>query len=260
MTAAVCSAAAKWLWSAASAGCRCWRRLCGRRWRGDGRRCGRRGSGCPHDDGRWGRHHDAGHRPRCLDEGRSARRLFGCAAPRAAPLPRVIGSGWTVVVVVVPVIAEASLRIAMTAPVPTSTMAANTPAVTSSGRYHARPLVVRRARAVLRVRSRTRGRAALRPAGASESVATTANVGNIVDLRPGQCAQGARPEAAQRRRRVRLSSSGLRTARRAAPRAAVSSGCGVVITGTRSCSDSAVVTAGMLAPPPTEATAARSAG
>ena len=48
----------------------------------------------------------------------------------------VIGSGRTVVVVVVPVIAAASLRIAMMAPVPTNTMAAKIPAVTSSGRYH----------------------------------------------------------------------------------------------------------------------------
>ena len=47
-----------------------------------------------------------------------------------------IRSGWTGVVVVVPGIAAASSRSAMTAPVPTSTMAAKTPAVTSSGRYH----------------------------------------------------------------------------------------------------------------------------
>ena len=43
------------------------------------------------------------------------------------------------------------------------------------------------------------------------------------------------------------------------PIAAVNSGCPVVMTGTRKCSDSVVVMNGMRAPPPTEATATRSA-
>ena len=43
------------------------------------------------------------------------------------------------------------------------------------------------------------------------------------------------------------------------PIAAVNSGCPVVMTGTRKCSDSVVVMIGMRAPPPTEATATRSA-
>ncbi len=78
---------------------------------------------------------------------------------------------------------------------------------------------------------------------------------------PTRRARAMWPTAPAEATAVRLSSSGRRTACIAAP-----FGCGqlrvwrCVITGTRSCSDSAVVTAGMLAPPPTEATAARSAG
>ena len=49
-----------------------------------------------------------------------------------------------------------------------------------------------------------------------------------------------------------------RTACNPAPIAAVSSGRAVVMTGTRNLSESIVVTAGMRAPPPIEATATRS--
>lgn len=57
---------------------------------------------------------------------------------------------------------------------------------------------------------------------------------------------------------VALVSPGPRAARNAPPVAAVSSGLGVVTTGTRRCRDSVVVTPGMCAPPPTETTATRS--
>ena len=57
---------------------------------------------------------------------------------------------------------------------------------------------------------------------------------------------------------VSVSSRGPRAARSAPPMAAVSCGRGVVTTGTRSRPDSMVVTAGRLAPPPTETTATRS--
>ena len=59
---------------------------------------------------------------------------------------------------------------------------------------------------------------------------------------------------------VALSSAGPRAARSAPPIAPVRLGRGVVITGTRRCSDRVVVMTGMAAPPPIEATAARSAG
>jgi len=169
----------------------------------------------------------------------------------------VIGSGRTVVVVVIPVVAAASLRIAKTAPVPTSTMAAKVPPVTSSGRHHCWRLVVLAAEGSSGVK-RTRARAALTPLGASSSVAITGMSGTSSTSDHASARRVPVPEAGAEATTVRPSSSGLRTARMAAPRAAVSSGCGVVITGTRSRSDSAVVTAGMLAPPPTEATAARS--
>ena len=55
------------------------------------------------------------------------------------------------------------------------------------------------------------------------------------------------------------SSTVPRAARRPPPIAAVNSGCPVVMTGTRKCSDNVVVMIGMRAPPPTEATATRSA-
>ena len=58
---------------------------------------------------------------------------------------------------------------------------------------------------------------------------------------------------------VASSSTVPRTALSPPPIAAVNSGCAVVMTGTRKCSDSVVVMIGMRAPPPTEATATRSA-
>ena len=101
------------------------------------------------------------------------------------------GSGWTGVVVVVPVIAEASLRIAMTAPVPTSTMAANTPAVTSSGRYHASAVGLAAVGSLLRCEAELRaGRA--QTGGRIGIGCQQADLGHIVDFRPGQCMQRAR--------------------------------------------------------------------
>src|SRR5512133_3239984 len=133
-----------------------------------------------------------------------------------------IGSGWTVVVVVVvPVIAEASLRIASTAPVPTSTMAANTPAVTRIWRYHA-PAAWRRPVVPCSDTKSTRGRAAVSPAGASEPVGARAMSGpsstsdQAIARNVADCTGDATA--------VRLSSSGRRTAIREAPWAAVSSG------------------------------------
>ncbi|VBA40814.1 hypothetical protein LAUMK13_03252 [Mycobacterium innocens] len=59
---------------------------------------------------------------------------------------------------------------------------------------------------------------------------------------------------------VALVSAGPRAARNAAPIAAVSCGRGAVTTGTPNRPDSVVVTDAMLAPPPTEMIATRSAG
>jgi hypothetical protein len=70
-------------------------------------------------------------------------------------------------VVAGPVIAEASLRIAITAPVPASTIAANTPAVTRIGRIHAAAAGVRLS-APSSGRKSIDGRAALTPAAVSE--------------------------------------------------------------------------------------------
>ncbi|SKS74272.1 Uncharacterised protein [Mycobacteroides abscessus subsp. abscessus] len=77
--------------------------------------------------------------------------------------------------------------------------------------------------------------------------------GRIMVASPGGCSTG----------RIAVASCGGRSGRvasRATPRAAASCGCGAVITGTRMRSESCWVTRGMLAPPPTEATAVIFAG
>src|ERR1700759_3731309 len=160
----------------------------------------------------------------------------------------MIGSGATVVVVVgVPVIEEASLRSARIAPVPTNNMAANTAAVTSSGRYQLWADAVTRAGASGTKRTRGRGEPVARGASDRIAIGPISGTSSISD----QASARSVADCAADRTGV--------TVQIAAPMAATSSGFLPVMTGSRSCWDSAVVTAGMLAPPPTVATAVRSA-
>ncbi len=144
---------------------------------------------------------------------------------------------------------------AITAPVPTSTIAANTPAETSSGRYHAsvrgRPAAASGSGA-----KSTTGRAALTPAMESSDIGAISGTSSTSDQAIARIVADCTGDATD----VIWSSSGRRVDSSAAPAAAVSSGREVVMTGTRISVDSAVVTAGMVAPPPMEAIAERSAG
>ena len=99
------------------------------------------------------------------------------------------------------------------------------------------------------------------PGASGPGPSNTGRGGGRVGGGSGGAGRGSRRRARlQRHAPVGASASAPNAANSAAPTAALRAGCGVVTTGSRVCSESRCVTRGILAPPPTTASAARPVG